>query len=276
MPIHRITGGGALRLAVHEYGRPTGKPIVLIHGINQCSLVWEKQYGSALAEEFRFVCPDLRGHGMSDKPTDPEYYNQATLWADDVQAVLNALSLRKPLLVGWSYGGYILNDYLAKYGQEAIGGLNYVCAGVVMGGANTSQLLGRAFIDTIPVLCSDHLEDNIHAVRKLIRVLFERQPSQEEIERQVAYGMVVPPTARLGMFSRTIDGDAVMQGLKLPVLVTSGEKDAVVTRAHTEHLLAAVPHAKSSVFEGTGHSPHLEHAERFNRELGQFARQHAG
>ncbi|HKY70371.1 MAG TPA: alpha/beta hydrolase [Nitrospira sp.] len=275
-PIHRITGAGGLRLAVHEYGQPAGKPIVLIHGINQCSLVWEQQYRSVLAEEFRLVCPDLRGHGMSDKPTDPEYYNQATLWADDVQAVLKALSLRKPILAGWSYGGYVINDYLAKYGQDAIGGLNYVCAGVVMGGANTTQLLGRDFINTIPGLCSDNLEDNIQAVRKLIRVLFERQPSQEEIEIQVAYSMVVPPTARLGMFSRTIDCDAVMKKLTIPVLITRGEKDRVVTLAHTELLLAAIPLAKISVFEGAGHSPHLEDAERFNRELGQFARQYAG
>ena len=276
MLIHHITGGGGLELVVHEYGQPAGKPIVLIHGINQCSLVWQKQYASALAEEFRLVCPDLRGHGMSAKPRDPEYYNQAALWADDVHATLSALSLRKPILVGWSYGGYIINDYLAKYGQDAIGGINYLCAGVVMGGANTTQLLGRDFISTIPGLCSDNLEDNIHAVRKLIRVLFAQQPSQEEIEIQVAYGMVVAPTTRLGMFSRTIDCDAVMQGLKIPVLVTRGEKDAVVMLAHTEHLLAAIPHAKTSVFEKVGHSPHLEDAERFNRELGQFARRYAG
>jgi non-heme chloroperoxidase len=263
-------------LAVHEYGLPTGRPIVLIHGINQCALVWHKQYGSAMAKEFRFVCPDLRGHGMSDKPTDPEYYNQSALWADDVQAVLTALSLRKPVLVGWSYGGYVLNDYLARFGQDAIGGLDYVCAGVVMGGPNTTQMLGREFINTISGLCSDNLEDNIQAVRQLIRVLFERQPSQEEVERQVAYSMVVPPTARLGMFSRTIDCDAMMERLTIPVLVTSGDKDSVVTLAHTEHLLAVIPHAKPSVFEGVGHCPHLEDAERFNRELSQFARQYTG
>jgi pimeloyl-ACP methyl ester carboxylesterase len=263
-------------LAVHDYGPSAGKPIVLIHGINHCSLVWRNQYRSALAEEFRLVCPDLRGHGMSDKPPAPDHYNQAALWADDLKAVLTTLSLRKPLLVGWSYGGYIINDYLAQYGAGAIGGLNYVCAGVVLGGANTAEMLGRDFINTVPHLCSDNLEDSIHGVRTLIRVLFAREPVQEEVEVQVAYGMLVPPTARLGMVSRTIDRDAVMKALTIPVLVTRGEKDAVVTPAHTEHLLATIPHAKVSVFTGVGHSPHLEDPERFNRELGQFARQSAG
>lgn len=277
MPTHHIiTGGGGLRLAVHQYGSPEGKPIVLIHGINVCSLVWHKQYRSSLTEEFRLVCLDLRGHGMSEKPTAPEYYNQATLWADDIQAVLTALSLRKPILVGWSYGGYVINDYLAQYGDGAVDGINYVCAGVVMGREKATNMLGSDFINTVPGLCSDNLEGNIQAVQKVLRVLFQKQPSSEEFEVLVACSMVVPPTARLGMFSRTIDRDTVMKGLKVPVLVTKGEKDAVVTSAHTEHLLTCVPHAEESVYEGIGHSPHLEDSERFNRELTRFARQYAG
>src|SRR5712691_1209395 len=113
MPIHTITGGGGLQLAVHEYGQPHGKPILLIHGFSQCHLVWSKQYQSPLADEFRLVCIDNRGHGMSEKPTALEYYTQAELWADDVQAVITGLALRKPVLAGWSYGGFVINDYLA-------------------------------------------------------------------------------------------------------------------------------------------------------------------
>jgi pimeloyl-ACP methyl ester carboxylesterase len=262
-------------LAVHEDGPPGGKPIVLIHGINQCSLAWLKQYQSFLTEEFRLVCLDLRGHGMSEKPTAPEHYNQASLWADDLHAVLTTLSLRKPILVGWSYGEYIINDYLAQYGAGAIGGINYVCAGVLLGGANAAMMLGSEFVSTVPGMCSDNLEDNIEAVRKFVRVIFEQQPPQEAYEIFIACSMVVPPSARLGMVSRTINRDTVMKGLNIPVLVTQGEKDAVVTAAHTQHLLTCIPHAQTSVYEGIGHSPHLEDSERFNIELSRFARQQA-
>jgi non-heme chloroperoxidase len=71
MSIHTITGGGGLQLAVHEYGQPHGKPILLIHGFTQCHMVWSKQYHSALADEFRLLCCDNRGHGMSAKPLGP-------------------------------------------------------------------------------------------------------------------------------------------------------------------------------------------------------------
>ncbi|BFU96874.1 MAG: putative hydrolase [Nitrospira sp.] len=263
-------------MAVHEFGLSNGKPILLIPGINQCSLAWLKQYQSSLAGEFRLVCLDLRGHGMSDKPTASELYNQPTLWADDIHAVLTTLLLRKPLLVGWSYGGYIINDYLAKYGEGAIGGINYVCAAVVMGGESARTMLGSEFINVVPGMCSVDLEDNIEAVCKLVRILFAKQPPQEAFEILIACSMVVPPTARLGMISRTIDRDTVMKGIKVPVLVTAGEKDAVITPAHTKHLLTCIPHAESSVFEGIGHSPQLEDSERFNQELTRFARQYAG
>ena len=75
--IRTISGGGGLKLAVHEYGRPDGKAILLIHGFTACHLVWSKQYQSALADEFRLVCLDNRGHGMSEKPTAMEHYNRA-------------------------------------------------------------------------------------------------------------------------------------------------------------------------------------------------------
>lgn len=276
MPIHRITGGGGTQLAVHEYGRSEGKPIILIHGITQCYLVWSKQYRSPLAEEFRLLCLDCRGHGMSEKPHALEPYQQAQLWADDVQAVITALALHKPILVGWSYGGFVINDYLALYGSNAVGGINYVCAGVLLGVEKATGLLSSEFIEAVPGLCSETLEDNICAVRTLLRLIFEKQPSQEEFEELLASNMIVPPAVRLGMVSRAIDRDTVMQALNIPVLVTEGEQDRVVLSAHTQHLLSCIPHAHRSVYAGIGHSPHFEAPSRFNRELAVFARQHSG
>jgi pimeloyl-ACP methyl ester carboxylesterase len=276
MPIHTITGGGGLQLAVHEYGQPHGKPILLIHGFSQCHLVWSKQYQSPLADEFRLVCPDNRGHGMSEKPTTSEHYTQGERWAEDVQAVITGLALHKPILAGWSYGGFIINDYLAKYGQDTVGGINYVCAGVLLGVEKAANTFGSGFTDHVASLCSENLEDNIRAVRPFLRAVFEKQPTQDEFEVLVAFNMYVPPAVRLGLVSRTIDCDAVMHALTVPVLVTQGEKDGLVLASHTAHLLSCIPHAQASVYAGIGHAPPFEEPERFNRELAAFARQHAG
>lgn len=172
---------------------PSGQPILLIHGFSQCYLAWSKQYRSPLADEFRLVCLDNRGHGMSEKPTALEQYTQADHWAEDVHAVIRGLALRKPILAGWSYGGFIINDYLAEYGQEAVGGINYVCAGVLLGVEKAANTPGRGFTDTVPGLCSENLEDNIQALRPFLHAVFARPPSQDEFEVMVAFNMVVPP-----------------------------------------------------------------------------------
>jgi non-heme chloroperoxidase len=275
MSIHTITGGGGLQLAVHEYGQPHGKPILLIHGFTQCHMVWSKQYHSALADEFRLLCCDNRGHGMSAKPLGLEHYTQDELWADDIHAIITGLALRKPILAGWSYGGCIINDYLAKYGQDAVGGVNYVDAAVLLGVEKAAHMIGGGFLDHVAGMCSDNLEENIRAVRSFLRAVHEKQPSQDEFEVLVAFNMYVPPAVRLGLVSRTIDRDDMLQALTLPVLVTEGEKDDLVLASHTAHILSCIAHAKHSLYAGIGHAAPFEDPERFNRELAAFARQHA-
>ena len=71
----------------------------------------------------------LRGHGLSDKPTDPACYQDGKRWADEVHAVIAAKRLRRPVLVGWSLGGRMLRQYLMHYGDVRLGGINFLAAG---------------------------------------------------------------------------------------------------------------------------------------------------
>jgi non-heme chloroperoxidase len=98
MKAHRITGGGGRQLHVVETGFPRGRPILFIHGFSQCWLAWRRQLNSDLADDYRLVAMDLRGHGLSDKPRAD--YNDSKLWADDVNAVIQALNLEYPILCG--------------------------------------------------------------------------------------------------------------------------------------------------------------------------------
>src|SRR5262249_61530199 len=95
---------------------PLGSGILFITGFSQASLSWQGKVESNLAKEFRMVTYDLRGHGNSDKPLEPEKYKESKAWADEVQAVIDAAKLKRPVLVGWSYGGGVIGDYLAIHG----------------------------------------------------------------------------------------------------------------------------------------------------------------
>jgi len=145
MKIHTIKGAGGVNLHVREYGKLTGIPILLIHGWSQSHLCWSKQYESTLNNETRIVALDLRGHGMSDAPVQVEQYTDGDKWADDIAAVIDELALDRPILVGWSYGGYIISDYVRRNGQEKIAGINFVDAAVVLGPQAFGALLGRVF-----------------------------------------------------------------------------------------------------------------------------------
>lgn len=193
---------------------------------------------------------------MSEKPLAVEPYTDAENWADDVHAIVSGLALHKPILVGWSYGGFIINDYLTKYGQDAIGGIHYVSAGVLLGVDKVKGMYGGGFMDHVPGMCSENLADNIRAVRQFLHAVFEKQPSQDDYEVMLASNMCVPPVVRLGLVSRAIDRDDILQTIRVPVL-------------------AKVQHAESSRYAGIGHAPHFEDPVRFNRELSAFARQSA-
>src|SRR5258708_3849375 len=104
MRIATVIGGGGTRLHVREWGRPDAPPILFVHGWSQHHLAFGRQVESSLADEFRLVAMDLRGHGMSDAPTDVEAYTNGDLWAADIAAIIAQRGLVRPILVGWSFG----------------------------------------------------------------------------------------------------------------------------------------------------------------------------
>ena len=118
-----------LTISAQDWGNPNGPEIIFIHGFSQSHLSWIKQVTSDLAKEFHMVTYDLRGHGNSDKPFEPERYGTSKAWGDELQAVMDATGLKRPVLVGWSYGGRVMADYLKIHGTAKLAGLNYVDAG---------------------------------------------------------------------------------------------------------------------------------------------------
>ena len=148
MKAHRITGGGGRQLHVVETGFPRGRPILFIHGFSQCWLAWRRQLNSDLADDYRLVAMDLRGHGLSDKPR--EDYNDSKLWADDVNAVIQALNLEYPILCGWSYGPLAILDYIRYFGEDAIGGIHFVGAITRLGSDEPLSVLAPAILRLVP------------------------------------------------------------------------------------------------------------------------------
>jgi pimeloyl-ACP methyl ester carboxylesterase len=270
--VHMVRGGGGLRLHVREWGNADGPPILFIHGWSQNHLCWARQYDSTLADEFRLVAYDLRGHGMSEAPREPAHYTDGKLWAQDVAAIIEELRLDRPVLVGWSYGAFVICDFVRAYGQDQIAAIDFVEGAVKLGEAAFGTLIGPGFLDHFVAATADDLPTNIAAMRSFVRACLVKPVPEDDLETAVCWNVVVPAAIRAHLAAREIDCDDVLGALKVPLLVTQGRADSVVLPAMADHLLATCPTAEASWYEDTGHVPHLEEPERFNRELAELTR----
>lgn len=86
-------------------GDPSKPTIVFLHGLSSTGLAWDKVFSDpALLRDFHLVRYDMRGHGRSGKPFEPERYESAR-FAEDFKAVCDGFGFTKPFLAGWSIGG---------------------------------------------------------------------------------------------------------------------------------------------------------------------------
>jgi non-heme chloroperoxidase len=265
-PINVKTPDG-LTISAQEWGNPAGPEILFIHGFSQSHLSWIRQVDSDLAKEFRIVTYDLRGHGNSDKPLDAARYRDSKAWGDEVQAVIDAAGLKRPVLVGWSYAGRVISDYLSTHGAGQIAGINFVDAPIKVDPA----LIGDN-LKNLPLMASEDLLTNITATRTFLHGCFSKQPTADDYETMLAFNMMVLPKVRAGLSGRPLDATEMMSKLKLPVLVTHGAEDRNARLGAGQYTASVIPGAKLSVYDGIGHSPFYEDAPRFNSELAAFVR----
>jgi len=268
MESRRITGGGGAQLHVVEAGNTRGRPIVFIHGFSQCWLAWSRQLNSALADDHRLVAVDLRGHGLSDKPSDG--YGDSRLWADDLDAVIRTLGLERPILCSWSYGFPAL-DYLRHYGDNAIAGLQLVGAITKMGTEDAMSVISQEFLSLVPGFFATNVDESIRSLESLLRLCFPQEPTAEELYLMLGYNVSVPPFVRQALFSRSVDNDDVLAQVRKPVLLTHGADDAIVKPDIVDRHRARLSHAQIDIMANTGHAPFWDQATRFNRRLRDFA-----
>jgi len=271
MRTHTVEGGAGLKLHVRDYGPVDAPPILFIHGWSQHHLCWSKQFQSPLASRFRLVAMDLRGHGQSEAPLDAESYTRGNLWADDVAAVIDVLELVSPTLVGWSYGGLIIGDYLRVYGDDDLAAVNLVCAAVGIGPRWFGPLIGPDFVQYAPLAASEDQAITLKAVHALLHRMFVGRVSPDDLELAVGWSMLTPAAVRGHMIGREEDFLPDFARVTKPLLVTFGTADTVVLPAMASIIHEHCPRCALSEFAGTGHVPFVENAERFNRELAHLA-----
>lgn len=273
-----VTGAGGVPINTVEAGDKSKPAIVLIHGFAQSHWSFKKQLESAdLTRDFHLVAMDLRGHGNSGKPWDKAGYQDSKLWADDIIAVMDATGVTKAVLVGWSFGGFVVANVVDHYGTNRIVGVNLVgsAGGMVTpmfpAGPN-DPAAAKKRADTAKLQMSGNIEDNVAGSIAGIEFLTAKPGDQAWQDLSRAGGMLLLPYVRQALAGRNLDNTKVVPKFgNVPVLITYGSADGLIGPDQIAGL-KKLGNVKFSVIDGSGHSPFYENAPRFNAELAAFAK----
>lgn len=132
-PMDGFTAGNHLRLHYRRWSAaspdPQLPPILLLHGLASAAPIWNLVAPLLAERGYLVIALDQRGHGESDKPGSG--YDFASIVEDDAIAV-RALGLKRPIIVGHSWGASVALQYAAVHADN-------VTALVLVDGA-TNQL----------------------------------------------------------------------------------------------------------------------------------------
>lgn len=271
---HWTLGGDGIQIFARDWGRADAPAMLLIHEFGQSHAAWIKQFQSPLLDRFRLVAMDMRGHGFSEKPSDPEAYLDGDMFAEDVAAVIEAFGLDKPVLVGWSFGGIVIGDYLARYGDSGISGV--VTAGAVFQRGDVEAEAENAERASRK---SDALDFDtfIEAIRIAARCAQPAEPEAVAEPEAPASGisLTAPPHVRRALRSRVVDHAPTYRALTKPHLIIHGENDETAPPDWARRFAALAPTARVRLYPGVGHRPFYEDADRFNADLAAFMERNA-
>jgi len=104
---------GEVTLHYLQWGN-SSKTILALHGVSSIAHAWDF-VGKKLADDYRFIAIDQRGHGDSSKPEDGYTVDD---YSNDILAFINAFSIRKLILLGHSMGGRNAIVFAAKHPER--------------------------------------------------------------------------------------------------------------------------------------------------------------
>jgi non-heme chloroperoxidase len=270
-----ITVKDGTQIYYKDWGK--GQPLVFHHGWPLSSDDWDAQMMFFLAQGFRVIAHDRRGHGRSSQT---ENGNDMDTYAADVAELAAHLDLRNAVHIGHSTGGGEVARYVARHGAGRV-------AKAVLIGAVPPVMVKS---DSNPGGTPIEVFDGLRAALLANRAQFYRdlpsgpfygfnRPGAKVSEgtignwwRQGMIGGAKPQYDCIKVFSET-DFTEDLKAIKAPVLILHGDDDQIVPIADSALLSAKlVKNATLKVYPGLPHGMCTTHPELINHDLLAFIR----
>ena len=262
-----FTASDGARIAYRDKG--SGTPLVLLHGLMAHGGFFREQ--AALADHFRLINIDLRGHGESAGPGDRPTVEQL---AGDVAGLAEALDLQGAIGIGWSLGATILWHVLAGPAAGRFAGAVVVDM--------TARVLNDEEWDLglSPEACearSAAIRDDYPSFAAAAGQAILADPTGDEMRTLADWASAEfarnDPVTIAALWASLVRQDvrALLRGIRHPTLIVHGARSSLYGEDTADHLVDALPEAHAVRFDRSGHAPHLEQPDLFNRTVTQFA-----
>ena len=226
--------------------------IVFIHGGLADRSFWAEQF-AALADRYRLVALDLAGHGASGRNREAM---TIAAWAADVRAVVDALELRRVVLVGNSLGGPVALEAAALLKGRAIGVI----------GVDTLHLATQQLpVAEAHARAEAFRKDFAGACHGMVEALFH-PGTQAELKAWAEKRMcAAPPAVAVAMVESFggYDMPKAFRNAGVPIRAINGD----LWRTFTDANRTVAPDFDAVIMKGAGHYPMLERPAEFNRLL---------
>jgi len=268
----RVNG---VRLFYELHG--SGDPLVLVHGSWVSHRSWDF-VAPRLAETFRVLVYDRRGHSASERPAGPGSVREDVA---DLAALIEGLGLAPAWAVGNSFGGSIALR-LAGERPELLRGLlvhEPPLFGLLAGDAAAAPLLDAAGPRIAEVLARIASGDFAGAAEHFVERVALGPGSWAALPSELRESFVenAPTFADEANDAEQLAFDpGWLAGFARPVLLSHGDQSPPIFAPVVAKLAAALPGAEVRAFAGAGHVPHTTHPEVYAETVAQFVRRNAG
>lgn len=277
MPFAKTKDG--VNIFFKDWGPKDKQPVVFHHGWPLSADDWDNQMLFFLAEGFRVIAIDRRGHGRSDQTSEG---NDMDHYASDVSAVAEHLDLHDAVHIGHSTGGGQVARYVAKFGQPQ----GRVAKAVLISAVPPLMVKTDANPDGTPIEVFHGFRSALAANRAQFYLDVASGPfygfnrdgaevSQGTINNWWRQGMTGSANAHyegIKAFSETDQTDD-LKAITVPTLVLQGDDDQVVPYKDAallqDKLLAD---STLKIYPGYPHGMHTTHADVINKDILAFIR----
>ncbi|MBT1869178.1 alpha/beta hydrolase [Enterobacter mori] len=274
-----VTTKDGVNIFYKDWGSKEAQPIVFHHGWPLSADDWDNQMLFFLAEGYRVIAIDRRGHGHSDQVSEGHDMDH---YASDASAVVESLDLRNAVHVGHSTGGGQVARYVAQYGQPQ----GRVAKAVLVSAVPPLMVKTDANPGGTPIEVFDGFRKALAANRAQFYLDVASGPfygfnrdgadvSQGTIQNWWRQGMIGSAKAHyegIKAFSET-DQTEDLKAITVPVLVLQGDDDQVVPYKNASLLQdKLLANSVLKVYPGFPHGMHTTHADTINADILAFIR----